>query len=112
MKNNMEQFPGKRMPYKESDEYVAQLIQNCADRAVREARKSPFQKVKHIAWKVGAAAAILVVGVLMFFSISNDSEYDIYMQSEPLADVLASMSDEQVMDLYCYELDEIPEYYE
>lgn len=112
MKDDMKQFPGKRMPYKESDEYITSLIQNCADRAVKGDMISSKINVKRIMWQVSAVAAVLIIGFLAFFNLGTDSEYQRYLDSAPLNEVIASMSDEQVMDLYCYELDEIPEYYE
>lgn len=107
MKTNMEQFPGKRVPYKESDEYVARLISECADKAVR---KQPQALVVKVVWRVCAVAAIMLSAVLMFFNLTGESEYERYLDSAPLSEVLSQMSDEDLMCVSYYEEYEIPEY--
>lgn len=108
----LEQFAGKRMPYKESDEYVSRLIDRCVGNAMSGNSKRNSEAVKTFWLRLSSVAAVLALVVTAYFGFMNESEFDVYKDSATLAEVLASMSDEQVMDLYCYEIDEIPEYYE
>lgn len=107
---DLEQFAGKRMPYKESDDYVARLISECADNAVngkRVARKAP---VVRMVWQMASVAAVLALAVVLFVNLSKDSDYDRYLSSPALSEVLSQMSDEDLMCVSYYEVDEIPEY--
>ena len=110
--NELKQFAGKRMPYKESNEYVSRLIAKSADIAVAQAKQSQKAKIRtlFVRWCSVAAMVAIMVGAYWWATPENDFEQ--YKNTENLADVLNSMCDEQVMDLYCYELEEIPEYYE
>ena len=109
---DLEQFAGKRMPYKESDDYVTSLLADCADKAVAAKSGRGRDNVKTLWVRISSVAAVVAVMTMLFVNLTRNSEFDTYKSSETLAAVLESMSDEQVMDLYCYELDEIPEYYE
>lgn len=108
----LEQFAGKRMPYKESEEYVSLLIDKSVGKALADSSKRNGVAVKMFWLRLSGVAAVLALVLAAYLGFMNESEFDVYKDSATLAEVLASMSDEQVMDLYCYEIDEIPEYYE
>lgn len=105
----LEQFAGKRLPYKENDDYVSQLIDECAEKTLSGNSKRNGKTVNTFWLRLSSAAAVLALVLTAYFGLTN--EYDVHKNNATLAEVLASMSDEQVMDLYCYEI-EIPEYYE
>ena len=110
--NELKQFAGKRMPYKESDDYVARLIAKSADVAIAQAKQSQKARFKTVLVRWCSVAAMVAIIVGACWWNTPESDFEQYKNSAPLADVLDSMSDEQVMSLYCYELEEIPEYYE
>ncbi|MBE6310720.1 MAG: hypothetical protein E7080_06690 [Bacteroidales bacterium] len=110
--NELKQFAGKRMPYKENDDYVARLIAKSADVAIVQAKQSQKARFKTVLVRWCSVAAMIAIIVGTYWWNVQESDFEQYKNSESLADVLDSMSDEQVMNLYCYELEEIPEYYE
>lgn len=109
---DLQQFAGKRMPYKEDSDYVSSLLDRCADKALAAKGGRGGENVKAFWLRVSSAAAVIAVTLVMCFNLTRNSEFDNYKGSAPLADVIASMSDDQLMDIAAYELDEIPEYYE
>lgn len=110
----LEGFAGKRMPYREDGDYVSGLVSRCADVAVSQATKPKRRFGTAISTKVFAralaVAAVLVVGVLLFGKFTGDSAYEILQKSQPLADVLESMSEEELMCVNYYTVEDIPEY--
>ena len=109
---DLEHFAGKRLPYKENDDYVSRLIAKSADVAIAQAKQSQKKRFKTVLVRWCSVAAMVAVIVSAYWWNAPESEFEQYKNSASLADVLDSMSDEQVMNLYCYELEEIPEYYE
>lgn len=109
---DLEQFAGKKMPYKESDDYVARLIAKSADVAIAQTKQSQKAGFKTVFLRWCSVAAMIAIIVGAYWWKAPESDFEQYKNSAPLADVLDSMSDEEVMNLYCYELEEIPEYYE
>ena len=109
---DLEQFAGKRMPYKENSDYVSNLLADCAEKALATKGNRGRENVKAFWLRLSSVAAVLVLVITLFVNLTHNSEFENYKNSASLADVLASMSDEQVMNLIAYELDEIPEYYE
>lgn len=108
----IEQFAGKRLPYKENDEYVSRLISECADNAIKTATTVQRGSVKKVIWRVTAVAAMLVLGVMMYYNLTKESDFDRYLNSPTLSEVLSQMSDEDLMCVGTYELYDIPEYEE
>lgn len=110
---DLTKYAGKRMPYAEADDYVARLIDRCADNAVsgkRNLKRHPAV-VKWLSIGI-SAAAVLIAGVLVFPLLSKDKAFDSYHNSMPLSEVLSSMSDEDLMCVSYYELDDLTEYNE
>ena len=57
-----------------------------------------------------SAAAVLILGLLCFSKLNSESEYEAYKNSMSLSEVLNSMSDEELMYVSYYEIEDIPEY--
>lgn len=110
---DLTKYVGKRMPYAENDEYVAQLIDRCTDKAI-SGKPNTQHRPTLIKWlSAGASvAAVLITGVLVFSLQSKDNAFDSYHNSMPLSEVLSSMSDEDLMCVSYYELDDLTEYNE
>lgn len=105
------EFAGKRMPYKESDDYVARLIERSADRAISEAG-AVRPRVAIIRWASVAAsvAAVALCAVLLFSKLNDDSTYEMIQNSMSLSEVLNSLSEEELMCVSDYTIEDIPEY--
>ncbi len=102
---------GKKLPYNESNDYVMGLVGKCADMAVVSApaikKHGLVKRIYFIATGVAAAA------LLAFMSINYVNKVNAYEQinkSQTLPQVLSTMSDEEVMDVSYYTVDDIPEY--
>lgn len=106
-----DEFAGKRMPYKESEEYVARLMESCAKRAI-EAGEVKRKRGSVVRWTLEAVsvAAVLLLGVVLFVELNKESDYDKIRNSMTLSEVLSSMSEEELMSVNTYVVDEIPEY--
>ncbi len=102
---------GKSLPYSETDDYVAQLITRSADAAISEVVPSRKRSVV-LHWRKIAvsAAAVLALGLLCFSKLSGESDYEKYQNSMPLSEVLNSLSDEKLMHVSYYVIEDIPEY--
>ena len=102
---------GKKLPYGEGDDYVAQLISRSADVAINGVVTSRKPSVV-LRWGrfVVSAAAVLILGLLCFSKLNGESEYETYKNSMSLSEVLNSMSDEELMCVSYYEIEDIPEY--
>ncbi len=105
----LDKIAGKRLPYKEDNDYVAQLVARSADMAVNGATHKHNVVVR---WRriILSAAAVLIFGLLFFSKLNDESEYDKYQNSMTLSEVLDSMSDEKLMCVSYYEIEDIPEY--
>ena len=107
----LEKFAGKNMPYNESEDYVAQLIERSANRAIKTAASAP-KRGKVLRWTLEAisAAAVLLIGVLSFVDLNRESDFEKIQNSMTLSEVLNSMSEEELMSVNCYVIEDIPEY--
>lgn len=105
---DLEKYAGKRMPYKESDDYVARLIERSAENAVQSSHK--HSKVVRLALEIVSVAAVLAVGVMLFAGLNTESDYERIQNSMSLSEVLNSMSEEELMSIDCYAIEDIPEY--
>ena len=86
------------LPYKESPEYVGQLVARCKAEALKQAEPAP-RTVRP--WLYGAAAAA-AIALGVFFSIHRTS---------PMEKFLASLSDEEAAMIVDWTIDDIPELY-
>lgn len=106
-----DEFAGKKMPYKESEEYVARLIENCAEHAVKAGvAESKHKGVVRLTFEIVSVAAVLLLGVVLFVGLNKESDYEKIQNSMTLSEVLADMSDEELMSVNSYVVDDIPEY--
>ena len=93
----MNEFPqiGRRLPYKESDEYVNQLIARCTQNAIKHEKK-PRISFSQRSWMwMGIAASIIAVAGT-FFALNRSSDYDLINNSRSLDEVLASLDDDDM----------------
>lgn len=102
---------GKKMPYKEDEAYLNQLIEQATDQALQHKRK--HRSLRHRVMMITSAAAVvlLVVGIGLTF-IDRDGKASVTTQQveSPIDEFLHSLSDEEVAQLPYYEIEEIPEY--
>ncbi len=122
----------KRMPYNESEDYLDQLVERATDKAIREGRKSYFQKiltpnVRPLYAGVAAAATVLLLVTIGITQVRTQDEQLAITEQEsvslmadnkttsaedagPIDEFLNGLSDEEVQMLAYYELEDIPEY--
>ena len=97
------------LPYKESPEYVAQLIERCKDVAKKAERPAPLV-VRPWIYAVAGLAAAAAVAVSVFLWPSHSSSNDLSLTDGPIDSFLASLSDEEVDQIIDWSIDDIPEY--
>ncbi len=106
----LEELVGKKMPYSESGTYVAQLIEECADKAVADAGMYKRKNTVRLVRGLCSVAAMLLVAVTLYIGLNQESPYEKIQNSKSLAEVINSMSEEQLMCVNYYEVEDIPEY--
>ncbi len=110
----------KRMPYRESDDYVKQLIDHATDQAINKAAEArqPRAKTRSMRWMAAAAAVAAVMALAGIAYNSQPTAYDSdtltamadYNDDRgPIDDFLDNLSDEEAQLLAYYEIEEIPE---
>lgn len=125
MKDDLFNQVGKRLPYKESDDYVSGLIERCAE----EALKNPKKK-RHTAetmWlRIAGVAAVMALVVTVAINLWNqgnasdmqeqqslamvECDAESVNESAPLNEVLTEMTYDQLSLVSYYYTDDIPEY--
>ena len=113
----MEKFEdiGKQMPYNESQEYLDNLVSRVTEKAVEEGRESLQKGRKRglhtILWpaiSVAAAAAVLLFVFLGRGAGEPENQTHIAMNTEsPIDTFLNGLSDEELMQLSSYEIEEV-----
>ncbi|MBR2134979.1 MAG: hypothetical protein IJ855_01990 [Bacteroidales bacterium] len=111
----MEKFDniGKQMPYKESQEYLDNLVSRVTEKAVEEGRESLQKGRKRglhtILWPaVSIAAAVLLFVFLGRGAGEPENQTSIAMNTEsPIDTFLNGLSDEELMQLSSYEIEEV-----
>ena len=97
----------KRMPLKETPEYISGLVDRCAENAIAHASLSRAGIMR----RVYVATAVLAGVLLWHFNESASlDQAEIIAASPDLDTVLNSLSYEETQALYTYSVDEIPEY--
>ena len=98
------------LPYKESLEYVEQLVGRCQAAALEEVE--PARRIVR-PWLYGVAsvaiAAAIAVGVFLW--LPRKSSPDLSLSSSPIDTFLASLSDEEAAMIVDWPIDDIPECY-
>ena len=89
------------LPYKESPEYVEQLIGRCKETAMQAGQKSAQRVVRPWFYAAVSLAAAAAIALGVFLSVRPSS---------PLDPFLASLTEEECAQLPDWTIDEIPEY--
>ncbi len=100
----------KRLPYRESDEYLDSLIDSATEHAITHHDHS------HSKWRVtmiklsAAAVTLLAVGIGITLFNGHTTQPVPKDGQGPLDEFLNTLSDEEAAQLQYYEIEEIPEY--
>lgn len=101
----------KRIPLKETPEYISGLVDRCAENAIARATRSRAGIMRRVYVATAAAAAVLAGVLLWHFNESASlDQAEIIAASPDLDTVLNSLSYEETQALYTYSVDEIPKY--
>ena len=111
MKEDSLESMGKRLPYHESEDYLDDLLDRVADKAI----KSRGTAHGMLRWRKtilsAAAVALLVLGIGLTVMQRSVSQQTMTQSSEgPFEEFLNSLTDEEVAQLPYFEIEEIPEY--
>lgn len=95
----MEKMENKsvQMPYSESEEYLDALVSRVTEKAVEEGR-TQRKSLRGLLWITASLAA--AAAVLLFVFIGRGEKAD-----GPIDKYLASLSDDELMELSCYEVE-------
>lgn len=97
------------LPYKETDEYVRNLVARCSANAVRKAQASTkSERHLHRPWLYGAisiAAAAIAIAVFIWRPNHNSPSLS------PIDSFLSALSQQEIQMISDWSIDEIPEYY-
>lgn len=102
---------GKRLPYRESKEYLNSLVDNAAERSI--VHHAHARRRKHLSMMAASVAAVvlLVIGIGVTVSHNISRSAPVTRQADgPLDEFLNTLSDEEAAQLTYYEIEEIPEY--
>lgn len=102
---------GKKLPYRESDEYLESLIGNATENAI--SRQGMAKGHRQFGRMIASAAAglILLVGIgVTVFNLGDKTAAVSLQDQSPLDEFLNTLSDEEAAQLQYYEIEEIPEY--
>ena len=103
--NNVFDDIGKRMPYRESGEYLDNLIDEATENAIK--RQNPNRSAWH-RWAMAASAAAVAILIALY---NGRTIQAVTMDNQgPIDEFLSSLSDEEAAQLPFYEVEEIPEY--
>ena len=108
----------KEMPFPETEQYVSDLIAKKTELAIMESKhesKREYYEKMSVKTLVGIAASVLFVLTLCW----NDSipktetvpQQTESVKNSPLDIFLANISDNEAQKIDCYDIDDIPEYY-
>lgn len=107
-----------RMPYKETEEYVNNLVSRATEQAIRQQHGQPSRAKISPLRSILAAAAVLALlltagGLTYYHTIPSPEEMvaeKTEQQLSPVDQFLTELSDEEAQLLAYYEIEEIPEY--
>ena len=100
---------GKKMPYKESEEYLDNLIGNATENAINHQAQTNRRSRLSMMLASAAAVALLVIGI-GFTLFNGQGKTETISDQGPLDEFLSTLSDEEAAQLSFYEIEEIPEY--
>lgn len=96
------------LPYKETEEYVENLVARCSAEAVRKEQASTkSERYSHRPWLYGAVsiAAAIAIAVLIWRPNNNNPSMS------PMDSFLSGLTQEEIQMISDWSVDEIPEYY-
>ena len=99
---------GKRTPYRESEEYLDDLIDKATENAINH-QVHPNSKSK-LGMMIASAAAIVLLIIGIRLVLFNGQDKPAIGDQGPLDEFLSTLSDEEAAQLSFYEIEEIPEY--
>lgn len=99
-----------KMPYQESEQYLDELIERTANNAIQH-KQIPI--LRYAAVTITSAAA-----VILLWNIASTADSGITHQSPiarvekagPIDKFINSLTDEEIEQIICYDIEEIPEY--
>ena len=103
---------GKKLPYRESEAYLDNLINEATENAIMH--QNP--KISKRSWTMiavsAAASALLIIGIgtTLLHERNNTTDNVTLSNKGPIDEFLNTLTDEEVMMLPDYEIEEIPEY--
>ena len=108
----------KKMPFPETEQYVSDLIAEKTEIAIMESKhesKREYYAKMSVKTLVGIAASVLFVLTICWNDLMPETE-TMSQQTEsvsksPLDNFLANISDHEAQNIECYDIDDIPEYY-
>lgn len=101
---------GKRMPFRETGDYLDNLIDNATEKAITHHATAKRSLHRMLMIASAAAVALLIIGSgIALFNARNTHQVAMTEQG-PLDEFLNTLSDEEAAQLTFYELEEIPEY--
>lgn len=108
----------KKMPFPETEQYVSDLIAEKTEMAIMESKhesQREYYAKTSVKTLVGIAASVLFVLTLCWNNLMPETE-TVLKQTEtvsksPLDKFLANISDNEAQNIECYDIDDIPEYY-
>ena len=96
-------------PFKESTEYVEQLLERCTNEAMRKPRTS---RLIVRPWNYGLAGAVAAAAVAVgIFVFKPKTIIESSLDNSPLESFLASITDDQAQQIQEGFVIDIPEYY-
>lgn len=95
------------LPYKETDEYVENLVARCSAEAIRKSKVGKkAERHSHRPWLyVSIAAATIAVAVFIWRPDHNNHSLS------PIESFLSELTQEEIQMIADWSVDEIPEYY-
>lgn len=108
--NNLFDDIGRRLPYRESEEYLDSLIDLTTEKAIKQQAMARRNRHRGLLAASAAAVAVLIFtfSILLF---NGKSTRQVAMTSQgPLDEFLNTLSEEEAAQLTYYEIEEIPEY--
>ena len=101
---------GKRMPYRESDEYLNGLIEKSTEKAILHHSAARRNWRRRLMAASAAAVTLLILGFGLNLFNGREAQPVSMSNQSPLEEFLSSLSDEEASQLPFYEIEEIPEY--
>ncbi|MGN1210080.1 MAG: hypothetical protein ACI4TM_00215 [Candidatus Cryptobacteroides sp.] len=98
----------KWMPYKETDEYVENLVVRCSAEAIRKTQEEKkAERHLHRPWLYGAVSIAAAFAIAVFIWRPNHNSPSL----SPMDSFLSGLTQEEIQMISDWSLDEIPEYY-